>query len=225
MPYEQACVVDMDTDSLLVKAGQAVRVLWPHQFFVPPTNSIPLLNSIVDVKLYERNVSSDTVEPKELVLLAQNIPNSGEVFVQIPDIGNMVRGIYTVTIAVEIKSLPEAPNLSSAPASASAPQYKFTQWMGDAYLAIKTSPDRFFRDKCQEWANSQSDEIAAAILDRVASVYPCPPTLSRVQAPNSGFKPDSIDSQIWPIPHFNSLLKDFFHPNTQSCYRQSGGFE
>ena len=96
--------------------------------------------------------------------------------------------------------------------------------MGDAYLAI-SSTDRYFRDKCQEWANSQSDEIAATILDRVASVYPCPPTLSRVQAPNSGFKPDSIDSQIWPIPHFNTLLKDFFHPNTHSCYRQSGGFE
>ena len=219
MPYEQANVVDMDTDSLLVKAGQDVRVLWPRQFFVPPISSIPLLNSIVDVKLYERNVSSDTVEPRELVSLARNIPNSGELSVQIPDIGNMVDGgVYPVTIGVEIRSLPQAPNLPPTP------QYKFTQWMGDAYLAI-SSTDRYFRDKCQEWANSQPDEIAAAILDRVASVYPCPPTLSRVQAPNSGFKPDSIDSQIWPIPHFNTLLKDFFHPNTHSCYRQSGGFE
>ena len=132
----------------------------------------------------------------------------------IPNINNMLsEGIYPVTINVEVKSPSQA-----------IPQYKFLQWTGEMYLAV-TSTDRYFHNKCQEWANSQSDEETAAILDRVASVYPCPPTLSRIQAPNSGFEIDMKDSLIESTMYFNNLQRDFFHPKTSVCYRQSGGFK
>lgn len=220
VPFERANVVDIESDSLLLRAGSFVRVKWPRHFLVPPTDLIDLLNSTVNIRLYEVNMSSDTQMLREMTTLALNIPNDGEVSVPLPVVGNNIlsRGIRAVTIGVEVVLAQSRQLLQRIPL---LPLTKVHIWLGVVYYAGSVG----LRLLCQQWANSQSDEIANMILDRVSSVYPCPPTLDRVQAPNSGFGMDLQDSQIWPAAQLNDLLKEFFHPNTHACYRQIGGFE
>ena len=216
VPFERSSVVDIETDSLLLRAGRVARLRWPRELLLPSLESVDTDNGVVNIRIYERNMSSETEPFRELATLAPNIPNTGQIDVVIPDLSNIVsESICPVSINVEIKSLPQSPN------SPPKPQYKFSQWMGEAFLAV----DTLFHDKCQEWVNSQPPGIGEEILNRVSTFYPCPPTLNRVQAPNSGFETDLKGSQIWPTNYFNNLQRNFFHPNTFKCYRQSGGFE
>ena len=69
MPYERAHVVDLESDSLLVKAGKGVRVLWPFHLLLPPVNTLDLLNNTVAVKLYEIDLASNTEGFRDLATL------------------------------------------------------------------------------------------------------------------------------------------------------------
>ena len=216
VPFERSSVVDIEIDSLLLRAGRVARLRWPRELLLPPLESVNTDNGVVSIRLYERNMSSESEPFRELAMLAPNIPNTGQIDVVIPDLSNLVtESVCPVSINVEIRSLPQSPNLPPTP------QYTFSQWTGEVYLAT----DTLFHDKCQEWVNSQPSGIGEEILSRVSTSYPCPPTVNRVLAPNSGFERDFKGSQLLPTNYFNNLLRQFFHPGTSQCYRQSGGFE
>ena len=236
MPFERGSVVDIETDSLLLRNGSAVKVKWPRDFLVPSLESIDKENGLVDIKLYERNLNSKSQPFKELATLASNIPNTGQADVVIPDFSNMIReGICQVSIKVEIKTgLPSGNDVQARSLSQVIdPLIRIGEWIGELYLMVKKSvvdqvvlrKNDYLHEKCQNWVNSQRPGIGEEVLDLVSRFYPCPPTLNRAQAPNSGFETDLKDSQIWPLNDFNDWQRNFFHPNTFMCFRQSGGFE
>ena len=66
MPFERGSAVDIETDSLLLKNGSAVKVKWPRDLLVPSLKSIDIKNSLVDIKLYERNMNSESQPSREL---------------------------------------------------------------------------------------------------------------------------------------------------------------
>ena len=135
MPFENARVVDVQTDSLLLETEKSVRVLWPSHLLLPSIESIDTANSIVDVKLYKVDLTSGAQVYKELATLAQYLPNSGDTILTIPSI-TVNESICQVSIAVEARSLP-----------ISQPQYKFSLWSGVMYLVATSTRD--FRERCQ----------------------------------------------------------------------------
>ena len=231
MPFERGSAVDIETDSLLLKNGSAVKVKWPRDLLVPSLKSIDIKNSLVDIKLYERNMNSESQPSRELATLASNIPNTGETDFVIPDLSDMIgEGICEVSIKVEVKSLPTSSNLQirrSIPKfvpfilPAAAALLRFSIWAGKLYLRSNIKK----KVLCQLWVNSQPPGRGDEILNLVSTFFPCPPTVDRAQAENSGFEKDLKDSQIWGVNFFNDLQRKFFHPNTSVCYRQRCGFE
>ena len=218
VPFERSSVVDIETDSnsLILTPGRVVRLRWPRELLLPALDSVNTDNGVVTVRLYERNISSESQPFRELAMLAPNIPNTGQLDVAIPDVSNIVtESVCPVTINIEIRSLPQVPN------SPPTPQYRFSQWMGEAYVATNTA----LNSECQEWVSAQPIGIGEEILNRVTTFYPCPPTVNRVRAPNSGFDRDFKGSQLLSTNNFNNLQRNFFQTNTAECYRQSGGFE
>ena len=67
MPFERGSAVDIETDSLLLKNGSAVKVKWPRDLLVPSLKSIDIKNSLVDIKLYERNMNSESQPSREFL--------------------------------------------------------------------------------------------------------------------------------------------------------------
>ena len=88
-----------------------------------------------------------------MATLAQYLPNSGDTILTIPSI-TVNESICQVSIAVEARSLP-----------ISQPQYKFSLWSGVMYLVATSTRD--FRERCQQWADSQSDGVGEELLKRV----------------------------------------------------------
>ena len=135
-------------------------------------------------------------------------------------------GICPVSVRVEVKTnLPSNDGIQVR--SLSQPLVRIGEWIGEVYLMVEKSvvdeivslKNNYFHDKCQDWVKTQPSGIGDEILDLVSMHYPCPPTLNRAQAPNSGFDTDLKDSQIWPLNSFNDWQKIFFHPNTFKCFR------
>ena len=73
MPFERGSVVDIETDSLLLRSGSAVKVKWPRNFLVPSLESIDVEKGLVDVKLYERNFNSESLPFREIATLASKM--------------------------------------------------------------------------------------------------------------------------------------------------------
>ena len=158
VPFERGSAVDIETDSLLLKNGSAVKVKWPRDLLVPSLKSIDIKNSLVDIKLYERNMNSESQPSRELATLASNIPNTGETDFVIPDLSDMIgEGICEVSIKVEVKSLPTSSNLQirrSIPKfvpfilPAAAALLRFSIWAGKLYLRSNIKK----KVLCQLWA-------------------------------------------------------------------------
>ena len=59
---------------------------------MPSLKSIDIKNSLVDIKLYERNMNSESQPSRELATLASNIPNTGlKQILVIPKPGSAVK--------------------------------------------------------------------------------------------------------------------------------------
>ena len=220
VPFERGSAVDIETDSPLLNNGSAVRIKWPRSTLGLSLESIDTENGLVDIKLYDRNLNSESQPFKELATLASNIPNTGEIDVVIPDLSDVVsEGICQVSIRVEVRSSITGNNLQKKQRITKFVPIliKTAIWAGTFYLAASG----LNKILCQNWVNSQSPGIGEEILDLVSTEYPCPPTLSRAKAPNSGFVPDAKDSDNFIKKALVDLQRRFFHPGTAACYRQS----
>ena len=192
VPFERGSVVDIETDTPLLNDGSSVRIKWPRSTLRLSLESIDTVNGLVDIKLYDRNLNSESQPFRELATLASNIPNTGEVDVVIPDLSDVLsEGICQVSVRVEVKSNITGNNRQK---KQSIPKFvpvliKTAIWAGKFYLA----PSGINQKLCQIWVKTQAPGIGKQILDLVSKEYPCPPTLRRAKTPNSGFVPDAKD--------------------------------
>ena len=199
VPFERGSAVDIETDSLLLRNGSAIKVKWPRDLLVPSLKSIDIENSLIDIKLYERDFNS---ESRELTTLASNIPNTGETDVIIPDLSDVAsEEICPVTIRVEVSTGTDLRKRRSI-----FDTLKLVFIWGKTYYQTFTAVSY---SKCQEWVDSQPPGIGKKILDLVSKRYPCPPTLNRIKNLGSDFERD----------FFDYLLGSYFHPGAAACYR------
>ena len=192
-----------------------MNITWPHNFLLSPTVVIDTNNILVDIKLYEVDTTNDTVSPsREIATLASNLFNTGMTNITIPDLTDTVNQTI-VPVSIQAEATYEISDGGGSTFSIS-----FGLWTGKMYLRRTMNT----RSQCEAWSATQPRDLGMTILNRVTRISPCPPTLNRVMSQNSGFEEDFLPSQILQTEAFDRIYRDFFHPGSNACYRQRGGF-
>ena len=187
---------------------------------------LPLQNPAsyrVEIGLYRLNLN--TGEGVELSSLASNVENSGRRDVTIPSIfdnlsgGRMQTDAYPVVIRVTVASTaPEFLSKRQTDATLLRKLIRFRLrvniWTGVAYYIATTLSERY----CNEWSRRQPLNIGNSINRRLP---PCPCTEAQARSPNSGFQEERLSSYIYDVTIFDGLWRNFFHPGTASCFRQT----
>ena len=220
MSFDRAHAVNFDPPSLLLRPSTTLTVTWDPQMLLPLQDPASYR---VDIGLYRLNLN--TGEGVELSSLASNVENSGRRDVTIPTIfdnlsgGRMQTDAYPVAIHVTVAST--APEFLSKRQTDTTLLRKLIRfglrinvWTGIAYYIATTLSERY----CNEWSRRQPLDNGNSINRRLP---PCPCTEDQARSPNSGFQEERLSSYIYDVTIFDDLWRNFFHPGTASCFRQT----
>lgn len=228
--FTRAYEVYIANNDLVLSSETIVRVQWsPHSIFPMEAPG----NYLVDIDLLEMNMTTGAW--KKLASLERDLPNTGVANVRIPNIqeeDTLEGAISPVIIQVALSA-------SSTNETRLAKRGIVSSLLGKlgrfALRTIKNAPMRFLkklarqavqRVLCEAWSFLQPPNIGQEILNRLP---PCPRRVRDAEAQNSGFKEEKISSLIPVIgsvqDYFGTTLVDdafrqYFHPNTASCFRQ-----
>ena len=183
--------------------------MWSPEFIVPFED--PTMYT-VDITLYEYDATSSIW--KELETLATAVPNSGERDVTVTADTNLNSEVDVSQVSIQVAVSRSSTVTESDPNTmvkrlVALPAIAI--WSGVAYLTLSLH----FRNKCEDWCNSQPPNIGQEIQARLLS---CPPTMERADK-DTRFEEDRLSSRIY-VTVFDDLWRDFFHENTASCFRQ-----
>ena len=182
-------------------SNDMVEISWDKDSLIPPSiaEEFGILTVTLDIQLFELDAESGNTQ--FVMTLASNISNSGQYSVMIPSMNVELTAVFKVTLAKVILSVLEA-----------IPEYvemifnrikgKVAQWSGAIYVHNTDN----LRAKCDEWCENQPEGIGEEILERLP---PCPPTATRARADND-FDEEDLGEDF----------REFYHPNTSSCFRQ-----
>ena len=174
------------------------KVNWKEDELIPKVLMPSLGTFKVDLKLYAYKM--DTEEWELLEVLLEAIDNTGEADVTTRQLSC---DACPVAIAVEVSdnggiSIGRK-QISLANILAGAAKL----WSTLAYIAKPQTSTNALQSLCQEWCDSQPDNIGQDLLDRLP---PCPFTVQRAQ----------LDNRF----RLDNRFKDFIHPGAENCFRQ-----
>ena len=233
----KAYEVYVENDDLFFARGTPVKVYWSPQTILPVES--PGSYS-VDIHLMELNLNSG--EWQHLVTMETDLANNGSAEVRIPEIETIEIGIVEnidssvspVVVQVSVSSVSTSAMATSKRQTASNVLRKLGRF---ALRTLKNSAVRYLRKLagqanlgqrflCVAWNVSEPENIGQEILERLP---PCPRTVRNARAPNSGFKEERLSSSIRVVGQVQNFFgttiiddkfREFFHPNTSSCFRQ-----
>ena len=232
----KAYEVYIENDDLFFTRGTPVKVYWSPQAILPVES--PESYS-VDIHLMELNLATGKWE--HLVTLGTDLTNNGSADVRISEIEtieigaveNLNSSASPVVVQVSVSSASTSAMAMSKRQTASNVLRKLGRF---ALRTLKNSPVRYLRKLarqaaqrflCEKWGLLQPENIGQEILDRLP---PCPPTSAGARAPNSGFREERLSSSIRVVGQVQKFLdttiiddkfREFFHPRTSSCFRQT----
>lgn len=180
----------------------------------------------IDVVLSQMDPSTGEFRQSSRIVISAGEANDGSADVVFPPMGalNGGEGTYPVVLGVEVTSLPPptggsdgeevSPTTPLLPVYASLLSGAVQRWSPVLYFSSGDSSS--LRDGCERW---RAEQAASATMR--ASVFsalpPCPRTLQQARAPNSGFREDSRGVATM-------LSRNFFHPGSDTCFRQTTAF-
>lgn len=231
----KAYEVYIENDDLFFTRGTPVKVYWSPQAILPVES--PESYS-VDIHLMELNLATGKWE--HLVTLGTDLTNNGSAEVRISEIEtieigaveNLDSSASPVVVQVSV-SLASSAMATSKRQTASNVLRKLGRF---ALRTLKNSPVRYLRKLarqaaqrvlCETWSALQPANIGQEILDRLP---PCPRTSVGARAPNSGFREERLSSSIPVVGQVQNFFdttiiddkfREFFHPRTSSCFRQT----
>ena len=218
VPPDRGHAVDYNIPDLLFEPGVSFTVTWSPEFIVPFEDPSTYT---VDISVYEYDATSSTWE--KLEKLATGVPNTGERDVTIAADANLNTDTDVCQIAIQVavsrpSTVTESDSNTMEKRLAILPAVaRIALWGGIAYLSYLTL-SHVFRNRCEEWCNSQPPNIGQEIQDRLR-MFPCPPTMERANE-DPRFKEDRLSSRIY-VTFFDNLWRNFFHEGTASCFRQT----
>lgn len=232
----KAYEVYIENDDLFFTRGTPVKVYWSPQAILPVES--PESYS-VDIHLMELNLASGKWE--HLVTLGTDLTNNGSAEVRISEIETIEIGAVEtldsstspVVVQVSVSSASTSTMGMSKRQTASNVLRKLGRF---ALRTLKNSPVRYLRKLarqaaqrilCETWSALEPENIGQEILDRLPS---CPRTSAAARAPNSGFREERLSSSIRVVGQVQNFFdttiiddkfREFFHPRTSSCFRQT----
>ena len=184
---------------LFFVSNDMVEISWDKDSLIPPSIAEEFgITVTLNIQLFELDESGNT---QFVITLASNISNSGQYSVMIPSMNVESTAVFKVTIAevisASLETIPEYVEMIFNQIKG-----KVAQWSDAVYV----HGSNYLRDKCDEWCENQPEGIGEEILERLP---PCPPTVAQVRA-DSDFEEEDLGEGF----------REFFHPNTSSCFRQ-----
>ena len=187
---------------LFYVTNDTVEIAWDTTSFIPQS-ILEEFDVTVTVSIVLFELDTETGNTQFVANLASGISNIGQHTITIPSmVGEMSTAVFQVTVDEVLSSSP-------------IPEYielvfdeirgQTAQWSDLSYV----SESNYVRSKCEEWCESQPEDIGEKILERLP---PCPPTANRAEA-------DSVFEEEKLIL-FGDAFRELFHPGTSSCYRQ-----
>ena len=142
-----------------------------------------------------------------MTTLDSNVANTGSANVTVPIISHSSnQSVYAAIISIEANgSDPLNPTLFDKV------EGTVTQWTDIIWIVStnKQSSGTKLWSACKAWSTSEPSSIGQQLLDKVHSVFPCPPTIAQARTVNSGL-----------IENKDTELIAFFHPKATKCFHQ-----
>ena len=174
------------------------KVTWNTDEVVPRSLTLASDSFKVNINLYRYIM--DTERWEFLEMLREAIDNTGEANVVIRQLSC---DACPVAIAVEVSD-------NSGPISIGRKAISVVDILAGAAKLwstfthfVKQTTANVLQDLCQEWCDSQPDNIGQDLLDRLP---PCPPTVQRAQ----------LDNRF----RLDNRFIETFHPGAENCFRQ-----
>ena len=174
---------------LLVLTDDVLFITWSPTSVQPP---MEVDSFTVDIRLVGLSSLPNYLL---LAILAENVTNSGQVFVMVPP--NLIPAFEGQPVGILVAVSDSVSNELQAGAGI---------WSLVGYLV--TTLD--LRSNCRVFINSQPPDVGQTLLQAVQSDSPCPPLREQAQLPNSGLQVEAV----------STVQTQFFHPGTAICYQQ-----
>ena len=187
----------VEVDSLLYMSNERIEITWDHNSLLPEL--LAQKYSVITVNIQLVKVDVENGSTRTIVNLASAVPNTGRYDAMIPsEFDGISAAIVKITIAnVEMMG----PSESLVENIYNQIKGQLAHWSREIYV----SGSNVLRHRCEQWYNQESDRIGEEIVERLP---PCPPTENRI-------------TNIFVKEDYGNAFREFFHPNTSSCYRQS----
>ena len=180
-------------------SNERLEMTWDHRSLLPEALAQRDMNILVNIDLVEIDIDNGSIQT--IARLGNNVTNDGEYRARIPPEYNGVSAaVVKITIAdVQFESPPDS-TVDYMQIFYSQTEGLLAHWSRIFYI----SGSNVLQHRCKEWYDRQPDGIGDKILQRLPA---CPSTESRMT--NAFIKED-----------YGDTFREFFHPNTGSCYRQ-----
>jgi hypothetical protein len=210
MPRDSEYSVDiMNTETILHFAEEEIVIAWSNVSFYPPEFNV--LSDELDAEVILQQVNP--VDGSTSVIKKWMLPNTGKAALIIPNLSDYTNSAIPAEIVVNAR-----------PKTSRKRNIVVSLVRSALYTAIRyVASSAALRIACEAWSSTQG-AIGNDILDRV-DPYPCPSRLDQITRDNSGFQEDFVPSDKLPTTFFDSAWRNFFHPGSAVCYRQSVGFD
>ena len=192
--FEDAKEVYIVDSAPVLKCAVPLFLEWLPGFFFPE-NAENSTSALVDIDLYRYNRLARPPAWQKMIVLATEVPNTGNATVEIPK-SVLIQDPQLIVIKISLSP--------SQPAAVVIIDQRIAGWSG---LAYSESIDRTLSKLCFSWSNKQDTNIGETLLERLP---PCPPNV-RLAVLDSLYLEDR---QI-------SSYREFFHPNASRCFRQA----
>lgn len=211
MSLDKAHSVDLPFQrGLVLNIFSINSISWDTEGLLPFTISS---SSTVNIVIVLLNPSGDWVD---FATVGTRVSNTGKFNIS-SNIGTLVKtlnrlcpegDVCPVVFGVQIDTIPEIP-------SDILSQYNIpiSLWSGVYYSSIQSN----FSEHCDKWDEKQRTMEEA--INSLNELPPCPPTLSRAAAVNSGFVKQDLTSVVG-VTSYSTQWMEFFHPGAESCFKQ-----
>ena len=205
------CLVEADDASsiefnsavdLFYISNDIVELTWDRDSLLPQSLVERQDHVSVTLNIQLVEINAETGRTKIVKRLASNIANTGRYQVVIPSEYNGVSAaVIQVTIANVQSSDPFTPLLGYLDTIYNQVRGQLAHWSKIIYI----SGSNVLRDQCEEWYKNEPNGIGDEMLQQLP---PCPPTENRM-------------TNIFVKEDYGDAFREFFHPNSSSCYRQN----
>ena len=207
MAIDEASFIELKNQAeLLYFPNDTIEISWDNDSLLPQSLVEEQdVNVTVNIQLAE--IDTETGGTKIITTLASDVANTGQYSAVIPSDYNY-NGISAAVIQITIA------NVQSSNPSLSTRFRRFSPSKIFIGAAVVSSPLFYLgyhhiykhQDRCEEWYRSERDSIGDEINKRLP---PCPPNVNKMTGNNN-----------FEIEDLGDTFREFFHPNTSSCYRQ-----